>query len=206
MASIISRLPIGATPGRLALVATLAVTLVVVVYVQIPSGETETPPHAARELASVNTKEPASRVSEGRAIDSKLSPAPIELKRLPDADTRERYTLEVALNHDPFEVPEAFQITPADSEEDLSEDITHPVTVDSSAPAEPASQGLSEVEEQAVHSLEQQGVSMVLRNRHEWIAVVGDQTVRVGDKLGVFRVVRIGTDGVIVEPTREDVH
>ncbi|OHB66540.1 MAG: hypothetical protein A2V70_05300 [Planctomycetes bacterium RBG_13_63_9] len=53
--------------------------------------------------------------------------------------------------------------------------------------------------DQALDGLRQQGVAVVIGSGERYVAVVGSQTVRVGDLLDGFRVIAIAPDGVTVE-------
>jgi hypothetical protein len=62
----------------------------------------------------------------------------------------------------------------------------------------------AQARDDAMNALETQGVNVVLRDGNQWIAVVGDKTIRVGDQLGAFRVIEILPNGVVIEdPTRD---
>jgi hypothetical protein len=51
-----------------------------------------------------------------------------------------------------------------------------------------------------LEQIKQRGVQVILKERDQYVAMVGDQTVRVGDELGNgFRVTRIDQSGVHIE-------
>jgi hypothetical protein len=47
--------------------------------------------------------------------------------------------------------------------------------------------------------LKQRGVHVIVRQHDEYVAVIGDQTVRVGDEVNGYTVTQIDSQGVQVE-------
>ncbi len=62
---------------------------------------------------------------------------------------------------------------------------------------------LAEARRQALTALRKKGVAMVLQSGDVLVAVIGSDTVRIGDVLDGFKVVAIGPDGVMLEPDKK---
>ncbi len=212
MASPKKRMALGATPGKLCLSVVLGIILIVVLYSELSKGgsanaqtTTVPPPAVARPPRSTATK-----TTNGQ--NPKLIPADVSQLQSPnDRDIWNAVALDSAFKHDPFAVPAAFLPPPSENSAPIAQEPTSSVPRADNSLAldkqreEREKQAAAEAKarDDAMNALEKQGVSLVLRDGNEWIAVVGDITIRVGDQLGAFRVVEILPDGVVIEdPTR----
>ncbi len=52
--------------------------------------------------------------------------------------------------------------------------------------------------ESELQGLRQQGVDVIIKRKSEYVAIVGDQEVHVGDQINGFTVIAIDADGVQV--------
>ncbi|MGH7134625.1 MAG: hypothetical protein ACREHD_02735 [Pirellulales bacterium] len=98
----------------------------------------------------------------------------------PKTKKRPQVDLDAALRHDPFSSSLLIAQT-VTTETDDSDAATLP---------EPSADLLA---------LQQDGVSMIVRDGGDMIATVGERTLRVGDVIDGYRVVAIEMDGVVLE-------
>lgn len=175
---------IGVTPGKLALVAVLAVVLVTVIYQQMPPAD------------QVSTAEPTEQVPKSESRSSAKGLARPALATSQDVRKKEaakqekewpKIQLENAIAFDPFSRPDALK---PDHKERPGDDVT--ATNEELVKR----QAVRRNREQALALVRQQGVQMVLYDQQERIAVVGDRVVRIGEELQGFRVVAIDDEGI----------
>jgi hypothetical protein len=169
---------VGATPGKLGVVAVLATVLMVVLVFQVSSSGT--PTTASQERAAGRRKPPL-----------RVPPQPTAPAAQADQPSAEKpswppITLEEAIQHDPFAVAKK------------------PAAAAPPKPAQPvkADTHPRQTEErklrtkQALENLRGKGVKMVLLDGSERVAIVGDRSIRVGDVLDGLRVVSITLRGI----------
>jgi hypothetical protein len=179
---------VGATPGKLLLIAVLAVVFVAVILFQFTGKEEPPPP---RRNAGVS----------GRAV---ARPKPSSTRvpaSAPEGDDvlkKERHwpkiALEEVLQHDPFAVPPALRPPEAPK----------PATVATEAPDKARREELQRQRAQALAAIRAQGVHMIFLGEEERVAIIGDRRVRVGDLFEGFRVTDIGSDGVTLSEQTSD--
>ncbi len=168
---------VGATPGKLVLMGVLAVVFVVVLIVQFGGDSSAEPVAALGPEATPPPQNPA--VAGGRPIatpDEAPTPWPV---------------LECAevIGYDPFSLPATLVADNASAQ-----DVAHK-SPDSERKAQ---------QEQTLKVLQSEGVKAVYGGGPQgMIAVVGSETVRIGQKLGGFRVVAIGPNGISLEPIEQ---
>jgi hypothetical protein len=179
---------VGATPGKLVLIAVLAVILVGVLIFQFSGKEEPPPPRHRAEVKRPAAARPAARRTRAAAS------TPVEA----DAAKKGRHWPEMALEevvqHDPFAVPPALRPP------------TPPVPA-AAAPKAPDKARREEVRrqrEQTLAAIRKQGVQMVFLGKEKRIAIIGDRRVRVGDVFDGFRVTDIGSDGVTLSEQVSD--
>lgn len=182
---------IGASPVKLASAAVLAVVFVVVLVVQL-GGASDTEGTVKQQEA----KERRVRAPRQTGAPQAVSQSPRRHPRRRDTPRWPVLPAADMLAHDPFAVPATF----FDQE---SSAVKRPQRDAANGPAgQLAAMMQKQAElEQALAGLEQEGVKAVIsdgRNGH--VAVLGSQTVHVGDLLDGFRVVAIERDGVVLEP------
>ena len=121
-----------------------------------------------------------------QAADTANAPKPIQ-RAARQAKTEQRakkwpeIDLDTVLEHDPFY-----------SQRLVASDSKEVEQADSAAKRE------QEMAELAF--LRQKGVAMILQNNAGVVAAVGDRTLKIGDVIDGYRVVEIGSDGVVLEP------
>lgn len=181
----------GNSPLKLVLAAVLAVVFVVVVAVQFGglSGGDEV------GTTGSDRREDRQRPPRRAVIDANVpaSPQPAEADR--PAPQWPVLRLADVLEHDPFAVPAAFLGLQR---------------ADEASPREPHTETAARREElmrrqaeqkRILDALRQEGVKAIVGSpRHGHAAIVGSQTVRVGDLLSGFRVSAVEPDGVVLEP------
>lgn len=168
---------VGATPGKLVLMGVLAVVFVVVLIVQF-GGDSSAEPSAA--LGSETSPPLQNPVVTERRPTAKPDEAPTPWPVLQCAEV---------IGYDPFSTPSTLADDSASSQ-----DIAH-----NSPDADRKAR-----QEQTLKELQSQGVKAVYGGGPQgMIAVVGSETVRIGQKLGGFRVVAIGPNGISLEPIEQ---
>ncbi len=171
---------VGATPGKMVLIAVLAVVFVSVLVFQFTA--TEEPP-VPRENAD------ASGNSESRPAEngSSVPTSPPDKGDLPKPDRQKpEIALEEVLLHDPFAVP-AVLLPPTGPS---SADTAHGV------PDKVRREELRRKREQVLAAIREEGVQMVFLGKDGQAAIIGDRRVSIGDIFKGFRVTGIGSDGV----------
>jgi len=172
----------GATPGKLALIAVLAVVLVVVLAIQFGSGQAG---EATQETTATDRKPAARRVPAARGPQLNDAKAPTKARGAPWPVIE---STEVA-QYDPFALTEPF----APFEPKPSKSVSPQEPVDASQDA------LAEQRRAALAQLRQTGVTAIVRTPHGHVAAIGDRLVQVGDIVDGFRVTKITSDGLTVE-------
>ena len=189
---------VGLTRRKAALVAVLAVVLLVVLYLQFgPSGEDYVAPqdseHRRPPASSSNQTSAtpaASLTTIGGVTRTSGRAAPIDESHWKTPD------LAAVIAFDPFAVPETFP---------KSEQILAVAGQESESGSEDpavAAELLTEAVEQLrleLEELQQRGVHVIVKQRDQYVAMIGDRTVHVGDEIGGFTVTAIEPDHVRVE-------
>jgi hypothetical protein len=189
---------VGLTRGKAALVAVLAIVLVMVLYAQFgPSGEDYVAPQDSEDGRSA----PSSSIQ----TSATQAPSPMAIggvtraygKAVPIDETHwTAPDLAAVIAFDPFAVPETFP---------KSEQVTAAAGQESEAGSEDAAaaaEHLTEAVEQLrleLEELQQRGVHVIVKQRDQYVAMIGDRTVHVGDDIGGFTVTAIEPDHVRVE-------
>jgi hypothetical protein len=192
---------IGLTRGKAALVGVLAIALVVVVYIQYgPSADDET----AAVAPALSAAEPPR--------DTPRQPTPVSqaTAELPETSARLAMTaafdqskwkspdLAAVVAYDPFASPPAFPQPPrAASDSQLAADGQG-----EAAGGQSQADRLADAVEtlrMELAALQERGVHVILRERNQYVAMIGDRTVHVGDEINGFTVTAIEPDGVLVE-------
>jgi hypothetical protein len=193
---------IGLTRGKAVIVAILAVTLVVVIYVKyVPSGAAV----ISSRLISLSGRRPAAK-SEGDAVGAAANAKGAQLNAAEllsievDESRWKPPELSVVLGYDPFALPPDFpqpkQVAPTTSAAQIG--------TASAEEADIAAEQLAEALESLrmeLEQLQQRGVHVIVRGRQrdQYVAMIGDRTIHVGDIIGGFTVTAIEPDHVRVE-------
>jgi hypothetical protein len=191
---------IGLTRGKAAIVVVLGVTLVVVIYVKYgPSmGSSHSgslvgsfiprraprASSAAPEVAATNSQQPSSKAG---ALFSTAA----------DASRWKSPELSVVQAYDPFAVPPAF---PSSSQVAATSRSAEDAVIEATQTAD-ADQMAEAIESlrMELEQLQQRGVHVIVRGRDQYVAMIGERTVHVGDEIGGFTVTAIEPDHVRVE-------
>jgi hypothetical protein len=181
---------LGASRGKLILIAVLAVILVLVVAVQFggKSGAKETTESESADEASA--PEPAAQPSAADDEAAPKRPQTVEISR-----PWPEWKLADVLEHDPFATPEL--LGRRDNRSDRNADLER--EAEAAARREAIAQRRAE-QDRLAEQLQKEGVrALVGSSRNGRAAIVGSKTVRVGDVLGEFQVIAIEPDGVVLE-------
>lgn len=182
----------GATPAKLALVAVLAVSLIVVLMVQFGSGADET-------VAAGDAKQSPS-AKQNRTTATKPPAAPA--KTASETGVRQRCVWpsiepdEVAA-FNPFVLPESLAATvPAEQVDEIAKQADEARLVEEERKRR---EQLRQRREAVLSELKGQGAHVVVMSDKGPIAIVGDRRLRVGDTIEGLRVKDINASGVILE-------
>jgi hypothetical protein len=186
----------GATRGKLMLVGALAVILFAVVYWnffrEAPGDRataTATPGRDGKASAPpspTGTRDETPPV-EATAASLRESNGPPQRVSWPD------FELAGVAAFDPFAPSDQFP------QPRLAE---APDSSSAAAANEPLEPGAETEQTLSLATIKEQGVELVMRNGQEYVARIGGKEVRVGDKIGDFRVVEIDLRGVTLEGDR----
>jgi hypothetical protein len=196
---------IGLTPGKAALIGTLAVTLVVVLYLQY--GSTSSQGDAATVLGEPITASPTAAPQPAAPhLDEPVAAVKTELAgqiaagtaTVPRSDSIDRMAwkptdLATIVQYDPFALPPAFprsaQTADLLAEGQLVDEAEQAIQL-----ADSVSQLQANLEE-----LRQRGVHVIVREGDAYVALIDDRKIHVGDEINGFTVTAIEPDGVRVE-------
>ncbi len=169
----------GATPGKLVLIGVLAVVFIVVLIVQFGGDSSADPPAAVGPETAPPPQRQNPAIAQRRPTtkpDEAPTPWPV-------------LECDEVIGYDPFSPPATLV-----DETSSSQDIAHESS-DSKRKAQ---------QEQTLKVLQSEGVKAVYGGGPQgMIAVVGSETVRIGDVLGGFRVVAIGPNGISLKPVEQ---
>ena len=188
---------VGLTPAKGALIGVLAVVLMAVLYVQFGGSETTVEP-AIAEPAPVASKAPTGRTK----VDSKpkeVVTATIETahKTLSNLSSWQPPELETVVQYDPFALPASFpQPRSAEAEAALAQIASDGKVEEEPDPAKRQAE-LADFTRK-LEELRHNGVQVIIRQNDQYVAMIGDQTIHVGDEINGFRVVAIDGNGVHV--------
>jgi hypothetical protein len=198
---------IGLTRGKGALVCVLAVALVGVAYIQYGSSDDSvalveadpatTPPPLPEIAAPAVPPEAAATAAAQPSVQAELPPEQSAVTAAFDETKWKSPEVTRVVAYDPFALPSAFP---------------HPVRTadggqvvggDDGSDAETAAAKLAEAIESLqteLRALQERGVHVIIHGRDQYVAMIGDRTVHVGDEIGNgFIVTSIEADGVRVE-------
>ena len=185
----------GITPAKMILVGVLTVALGGVLYLQFGGSDAATPESTAQ---SPVTAEPGT-VQSTQAETSGVSgtPASNAPKKSLALDNWQTPNVASVVQYDPFAVPAAFPQplqaaldgTLIPSEESIVQDAS-------------AARAALEAERQHMQSeldgLRREGVRVIIKREDEYVAIVGDRELHVGDEFNGFTVIAIDANGVRV--------
>lgn len=193
----------GFTRGNLILVGALAVVFVAVVYWNYfrdgsdvgDSVVVEEPKPDRRTATSENGRSTADGRRASPQAAAETEPEPSVHERAERREPWPEFRLTSVIAYDPFALPVRFP--QPSSLPDVDPTI--------SAEEREAARLLAAAQQRAatLAEIRQKGVELVLRNGEEYVAKIGDREVRVGDKIGGFRVIEISLHGVTLEGVPE---
>lgn len=184
----------GVTPGKLALIGVLGIVLVIVIYIQ----------YGDQLKSKATTTAPASTAAAPRSKSAKSKTA--KQDDVADTDftlrksTGSRATWQApelgsVVAYDPFALPASFpQLRQGDAESALAQ--TEAQKTQDASVQQAALEAERTQLQAALTSLKQQGVQVIVKREDQYIAIIGDQEVRVGDEFQGFTVVAIDASGV----------
>jgi hypothetical protein len=191
---------IGLTRGKAVIVAVLAVTLMVVIYLKYsPSGAAA----ISSRLIGFSGRRPAAKSdSDASAAAEKAKAAASNAASLLSVEVDESRwkspDLSVVLAYDPFALPPGF---PQPQQGAAASSSAQSGTV-SAEYADVAAEQLADAIEtlrMELEQLQQRGVHVIVRGRDQYVAMIGERTIHVGDEIGGFTVTAIEADHVRVE-------
>ena len=175
----------GATPGKLCLVAALAVVLIVVLAMQLRCDVPVAGPDPAAAAAHGVTISAGG--DQGAAAGAVQPAVSRQLASWPKASLAE------VLAYDPFATPTALRVEMAKVDAESNEQA---------AASDPQVAERRAAEERLLEELTRDGVkAIVLDEQPGGWAMIGDRAVRVGDAVAGFHVVAIDADGVVLAKT-----
>jgi hypothetical protein len=105
--------------------------------------------------------------------------------------------LNSVVEHDPFALPDAFP-KPALVGAEATPDNDGSAQAVAAANAKALAEAIAQLQLQLAE-LKQRGVHIVVREGKQYVAMIGDRTLHVGDDINGFTVIAIEPDGVRVE-------
>lgn len=191
----------GITRGKAILIAVLGVVLVGVLYIQFGRGRGGA---SSEPSGYVPRRAPVAAVAaDSNASSENAMPAtPAETKTavaavtFVDATRWKSPSLADVVDYDPFALPESFPKQQTAEVVGNSEDLAKTAAADDARKlADAILQVRSDLAE-----LQQVGVQVIVRQGDQFVAMIGDRTVHVGEEIKGFKVTRIDpADGVVVE-------
>ncbi len=170
---------IGATPGKIAIAVVLLGVFVSLLIMQTGDEPLDAANAPNRYRGRTTPLAAPSNTPSGETADAMVSRRP-----WPEISLAE------ARKYDPFFMPAVDATANQKSRESQLTD----------AMKQKAMQEQAELRRQALDTLQEKGVGVVLQSGDELVAIIGSDTVRIGDVIDGFKVVDIGPDGVKLEP------
>jgi hypothetical protein len=190
---------IGLTPGKAVLIGILGIVLVGVVYKQyrsfgadeaIEPAPAATTPRPSGQRATVPAAPSAAVVQPKTSGD-----ANVELLALDQSRWRSP-ELSAVIAYDPFALPPTFPQPPKTGiAAELAEGV---MGASAAADAEQLAEALENLQMQ-LEELKSRGVHVILNKNDQYVAMIGDRTIHVGDEINGFIVTEIDLEGVRVE-------
>jgi hypothetical protein len=190
---------IGLTRGKAVIVAILAVTLAVVIYVKyVPSGAAA----ISSRLIGLSGRRPAatsdSEASAAAKAKAGASNADSLLSIEVDESRWKSPELSMVLAYDPFALPAGFPQPPQRAAASSSAQEAAVIAEDADLAAEQLADAIESLRME-LEQLQQRGVHVIVRGRDQYVAMIGDRTIHVGDEISGFTVTAIEADHVRVE-------
>ncbi len=189
----------GMTRGKAALIGVLTVVLLGVLYLQYgrSSAASNSEPVASaarRRPAEAPAKQPPTTATVNNTQNE--SGSPVAVAAAVDETRWKSPNLADVVDYDPFALPATFPKPPVIDPTSASGQglVAAAAADDAKSLAEAIAQMQKQLEE-----LKQRGVHVIVRERDQYVAMIGDRTVHVGDEIDGFTVTEIDPAGVRVE-------
>jgi hypothetical protein len=190
---------IGLTRGKAAIVVVLGITLVVVIYVKYgPSIGSSGSDSLVGAFVVRGGPRTSSATPESASTTSQQPPSTTGalFSTAAAASRWKSPNLSVVQAYDPFAVPPAFPSSQAASASRSAEDAVIEAT--QAADADQMAEAIESLRIE-LEQLQQRGVHVIVRGRDQYVAMIGERTIHVGDEIGGFTVTAIEPDHVRVE-------
>ena len=184
---------VGLTPRKTALIAVLAVVFVGVLYIQL-RGANKKPSAVAAQLVTAPDSSDGQSKTTGSPVDATDAYA-ARKKTIVHGNWQSPPIATVAA-FDPFAVPAAFPKLEAESAAALAQNNAKS-REDASAQRAALAAEREQMQTQLA-GLKQQGVRVIIKRKDQYVAIVGDKEVHVGDQINGFTVIAIDAEGVRV--------
>jgi hypothetical protein len=193
---------IGLTRGKAILVGALSVALVAVVYWRF-GGAGDDPTLAVAPVAtdvppSLAVSSPMPSVEQA-AAEVTATTARLAVTAAFDQAKWKPPELASVVAYDPFALPRAFPQPPTITGD--GELAAEGGVASAEAGAEAAARLADAIEtlQMELAALQARGVNVIVRGRNEYVAMIGDRTLHVGEEIEGFTITAIEPDGVRVE-------
>ncbi len=181
------------TPGKLALIGVLAVVLIGVVYIQFKDTPAKSPTSTAQPAAHNSTRNNRIKPKANFRAGTKGSGA-IRKKAEALGNWQSR-GLAAVIKFDPFALPALFPQPRANGDAVALAQGAANTKQDESA--QKSALAAERAALQAIlESLRKQGAKVIIQGEKEYVALIGDQILHVGDQIDGFTVIGIDADGV----------
>jgi hypothetical protein len=199
---------VGLTPAKGALIGVLAVALVGVIYFQYGSSDGEAVVTSGSDTQSPPPL-PAITAQALPAPNATFTPPEVASQIATDANEVTAVTArfdeskwkppEVAkvVAYDPFALPAAFP-QPVQMVAGVQSGADDAQDTDATTAAAKLAEAIESLQAE-LRALQERGVHVIIRGGDEYVAMIGDRTVRVGDEINGFTVTSIEPNGVRVE-------
>jgi len=184
----------GLTQGKAILIALLAVVLLTVLYLQFGRSNSTSgaPANAGRRRPVV-----ASSSAAKPAADKKDSPAATQAVVIVDPTRWKSPDPIQVVKYDPFALPDAF---PRPALAEMTEAAGKGSASAAAAAAEENERKLAAIQNQWLEweDLKRSPVHVIMKGSDQYVAMVGDRTIHVGDEISGYTVTGIDSSGVHV--------
>jgi hypothetical protein len=190
----------GLTRGKAALIGVLSIVLLGVVYTRYGTSRAapgaEPAGYVPRRPVAVA---PATTTAAATKSDKKGQSEKVPIAAIAAAVDEAKWkspNLSEVVDYDPFALPPAFPKPPViDVAGANGADLVAAAEADDAKQmADALAQSNMQLEE-----LKQRGVQVIVRERDQYVAMIGDRTVHVGDEIDGFTITKIDPQGVHVE-------
>jgi hypothetical protein len=186
---------VGLTPVKMALLVLLAAVLIGVLYHQLGGSTTKPPAVAAhrsnaREASAVEPNSGATQVPSAKVATTRRKKTTIR-------DDWQSPSLANVEGYDPFALPASFPQPPVPGTTGALAQVQAKSREDEAVQLAALAAEREQTQSQLI-GLRQQGVQVIIKRNDQYVAIVGEQEVHVGDQLNGFTVTAIDADSVHV--------